>query len=80
MKCLPGHLAINLETKEKVKTITKDNIIKKGRRMIDFEKYVKRNPNCSIIEMNTVIGMFDDKKCIMTLYFRKSKLMLKIFY
>lgn len=61
---------------KKVKTITKDNIIKKGRRMIDFEEYIKNNPDCSIVEMDTVIGMFEDKKCIMTLYFRKSKLML----
>lgn len=44
--------------------------------MIDFEEYIKNNPNCSIVEMDTVIGMFEDKKCIMTLYFRKSKLML----
>ena len=61
---------------EKVKTITKDNIIKKGRRIADFEEYIKNNPNCSIVEMDTVIGKFEDKKCIMTLYFRKSKLML----
>lgn len=61
---------------DKVKTITKDNIIKKGRRMTDFEAYIKKNTNCSIVEMDTVIGKFEDKKCIMTLYFRKSKLML----
>lgn len=61
---------------DKVKTISKDNIVKKGRRMIDFEKYIKNNPNCSIVEMDTVIGKFEDQKCIMTLYFRKSKLML----
>ncbi|MGN1331080.1 MAG: IS30 family transposase [Clostridia bacterium] len=60
----------------KIKTITKDNVIKKGRRIIDFEEYIKNNPNCSIVEMDTVIGKFEDKKCIMTLYFRKSKLML----
>lgn len=61
---------------DKVKTITKDNIIKKGRRMTDFEAYIKKNTNCNIVEMDTVIGKFEDKKCIMTLYFRKSKLML----
>ena len=60
----------------KIKTITKDNIIKKGRKMTDFEDYIKNNPNCNIVEMDTVIGKFEDKKCIMTLYFRKSKLML----
>lgn len=60
----------------KIKTITKDNIVKKGRKMTDFEDYIKNNPNCNIVEMDTVIGKFEDKKCIMTLYFRKSKLML----
>ena len=29
-----------------------------------------------IVEMDTVIGKFEDKKCILTLYFRNSKLML----
>lgn len=61
---------------EKIKTITKDNIIKKGRRMIDFEEHINNNPDCNIVEMDTVIGKFEDKKCIMTLYFRNSKLML----
>ena len=62
--------------KETIKTITKDNIIKKGRRMTDFEEYIKNNPNANIVEMDTVIGKFEDVKCIMTLYFRNSKLML----
>lgn len=62
--------------RDKIKTITKDNIIKKGRRITDFDEYIKNNPNANIVEMDTVIGKFEDKKCIMTLYFRKSKLML----
>lgn len=62
--------------KEKIKTISKDNIIKKGRKITDFEEYIQTNSNCNIVEMDTVIGKFDDKKCILTLYFRKSKLML----
>jgi Transposase and inactivated derivatives, IS30 family len=62
--------------KETIKTISKDNIIKKGRRINDFEEYVKNNPNSNIVEMDTVIGKFEDNRCIMTLYFRKSKLML----
>ena len=61
---------------EKVKTITKDNVIKKGRRYADFEEYIKNNPNANIVEMDTVIGKFEDQNCIMTLYFRNSKLML----
>ena len=62
--------------KETVKTISRDNIIKKGRRFSDFEEYISLNKNANIVEMDTVIGKFEDKKCIMTLYFRKSKLML----
>ena len=44
--------------------------------MIDFEEYISNNPDANIVEMDTVIGQFEDRKCIMTLYFRKSKLML----
>lgn len=62
--------------KDVIKTISNNNMIKKGRRMIDFENFINNNPNCNIVEMDTVIGKFDDKNCIMTLYFRKSKLML----
>lgn len=61
---------------EKVKTISKDNVIKKGRRYSDFEEYIKNNPHANIVEMDTVIGKFEDVNCIMTLYFRNSKLML----
>ena len=61
--------------KEEIKTISKDNVIKKGRKIYDFEKYIK-NSQCNIVEMDTVIGKFEDKKCIMTLYLRESKLML----
>lgn len=64
------------ERVEKVQTITKDNIIKKGRKFTDFEEYIQNHPNANIVEMDTVIGKADDKKCILTLYFRSSKLML----
>lgn len=65
--------------KETVKTITKDNIVKKGRRMDDLNNYISNNPKASIVEMDTVVGKFEDIKCIMTLYFRDSKLMLMFF-
>lgn len=62
--------------KETIKTISKDNVIKKGRKYDDFIEYTNNNPNANIVEMDTVIGKFEDKHCIMTLYFRSSKLML----
>ena len=62
--------------KDEIKTITKDNIIKKGRKYADFEEFIKENPNISVVEMDTVIGKFEDEKCILTIYFRDTKLMI----
>ena len=52
------------------------SIIREGRRLENMNKYIELHPNVSIVEMDTVIGKFEDKKCILTLYFRNSKLML----
>ena len=57
-------------------TIRFDNVIRTGRTLKEMEKYIEKHPNANIVEMDTVIGKFEDKKCIMTLYFRNSKLML----
>lgn len=57
-------------------TIRFDNIIRNGRTLKEMNEYIENNPNANIVEMDTVIGKFEDKKCIMTLYFRNSKLML----
>ena len=64
---------------EIVKTITKDNVIKKGRKMTNFQDYINKNPDANVVEMDTVIGKFEVVYCIMTLYFRDSKLMLMFF-
>lgn len=53
-----------------------DNAIRTGRTLNDMNKYIELNPNSNIVEMDTVIGKLEDKKCILTLYFRNSKLML----
>lgn len=52
------------------------NSIRKGRTLENMNNYLKVHPNANIVEMDTVIGKFEDKKCILTLYFRNSKLML----
>lgn len=57
-------------------TIRFDNVIRTGRTLKEMEEYIEKHPNANIVEMDTVIGKFEDKKCIMTLYFRNSKLML----
>lgn len=41
-----------------------------------MKAYLEVHPTANIVEMDTVIGKLEDKKCILTLYFRNSKLML----
>ncbi len=57
-------------------TIRFDNVARKNRTLKDMNDYLKLKPNANIVEMDTVIGKFEDRKCILTLYFRTSKLML----
>lgn len=64
------------ERKETVKTISSNNSIKVGRRYSDYLEYIKKHPNANVVEMDTVIGKFEDVKCIMTLFFKSEKLML----
>lgn len=53
-----------------------DNSIRKGKTIDNMKAYLELHPDANIVEMDTVIGKQEDKKCIMTLYFRNSKLML----
>ena len=53
-----------------------DNIIRTGRKLENMNNYLENHPSANIVEMDTVIGKFEDKKCILTLHFRNSKLML----
>lgn len=63
---------------EKETRIKRDSEIKIGRTYKEFQKYISKNPDASIVEMDTVIGTSGGKggKCFLTLLFRNSKLML----
>ena len=65
-------------TGEKLK-IRIDNSIRKGKTIDNMNAYLELHPDANIVEMDTVIGKQEDKKCITTLYFRNSKLMLMFF-
>lgn len=76
---------IDLQRKVKLKykkikdiRIKRDPQVKEGRTYKDFLKYISENPDASIVEMDTVIGTSGSKggKCMLTLLFRSSKLML----
>ena len=58
--------------------IKRDPEIRIGRTYKDFQNYIQKNPDASIVEMDTVIGTQGGKggNCFLTLLFRNSKLML----
>ena len=47
-----------------------------NRRYEDFIIYTSNHPKMNIVEMDTVIGKRDNKKCLLTLYIRKTHFML----
>ena len=74
---LPRAYSYKPRKRSNEKTVIRfDNIIRTGRKLKDMQVYLNNHPHANIVEMDTVIGKFEDKKCIMTLYFRNSKLML----
>ena len=42
----------------------------------DFTKYISKNPDINIVEMDTVVGLQDESECFLTLLWRKTKFML----
>ena len=53
----------------------RETAIRKGRTYEDFKEYIGKNPECSIVEMDTVEGV-KGGKVFLTLLFRQSKFML----
>lgn len=49
---------------------------RKGRTIADFNSYIEANPNCSIVEMDTVKGARGTKPVLLTMIFRKTSFML----
>ena len=60
--------------------VKRDPEVRYGRSYKDFLSYISKNPDASIVEMDTVIGTKGGKggNCFLTLLFRSSKLMLII--
>lgn len=62
--------------KNKKRRTRKEKEILVDRKYEDFIEYISKNPNVNIVEMDTVEGLKSDKKCILTLFWRKSNFML----
>lgn len=50
--------------------------IKIGRMYSDYQKYIEENPDLSIVQMDTVEGLYEEKGYLLTLHFVKYKFQL----
>ena len=72
---LPRKVKYKKRKENEKQRIRRETAIRKGRTYEDFKEYISRNPNASIVEMDTVEGI-KGGKVFLTLMFRQSKLML----
>jgi len=66
---------VKYKPRKKGKTIRKDPSWKEGRKYDDF---IKLGYMTGIVEMDTVVGIVSDSKCLLTLYFRDLHFMIAI--
>lgn len=72
---LPRKVKYHKRKEGKNQRIRRETAIRKNRTYEDFNNYVSKNPDCSIVEMDTVEGV-KGGKVFLTLLFRKAKFML----
>ena len=72
---LPRKVKYKKRKENEKQRIRRETAIRKGRTYEDFQKYIGKNPECSIVEMDTVEGV-KGGKVFLTLLFRQSKFML----
>jgi len=72
---LPRKVKYKKRKESQKQRVRRETAIRKGRTYEDFKEYIGKNPECSIIEMDTVEGV-KGGKVFLTLLIRQSKLML----
>ena len=72
-KMLPKDYSYKPRKRTNEKPVIKsDNIVRTERKLENMNNYLEIHSNANVVEMDTVIGKFEYKKCILTLYFRNS--------
>lgn len=72
---LPRKVRYKKRKENEKQRIRRETAIRKGRTYEDFKEYIRKHPECSIVEMDTVEGT-KGGKVFLTLLFRQSKFML----
>ena len=72
---LPRKVKYKKRKENKKQRIRRETAIRRGRTYEDFNEYIGKHPDCSIVEMDTVEGT-KGGKVFLTLIFRQSKCML----
>lgn len=73
---LPKKVVYKLRKKKHDKGNKRELALLNGRRYEDFIFFVSNHPKMNIVEMDTVIGLRDEGKCLLTLYIRETHFML----
>lgn len=72
---LPRKVKYKKRKENEKQRIRRETAIRKGRTYEDFKEYIGKNPECSIVEMDTVEGI-KGGKVFLTLLIRQNKFML----
>lgn len=72
---LPRKVRYKKRKNKKENKIRRETQIRKNRTYEEFKEYISKNPDASVVEMDTVEGI-KGGKVFLTLYFRKSKFMI----
>ena len=59
-----------------VKRKRRDYNYSKGRKIEDYAVYITNNVNCNVWQMDTIIGIKDEKPCVLSLLYTRSNLQL----
>lgn len=72
---LPKKIRYKKRKSTKDSTSKRELALLKGRKYEDFILFSEEHPRMNIVEMDTVVGKIENKKCLLTLYIRKTHFM-----
>lgn len=74
---LPRRIKYKIRKKKKQEPLTRvERQAMLARNYVKFEDYMHSHPDVPVVEMDTVMGPVNSRKCLLTLYFRSCSLMI----
>lgn len=73
---LPKKVKYKSRKKKRNNTYKRDNIILKGRKHDDYIEFIAKHPKMNKVQLDTVIGQRNNRKCLFTMYLVDTHFML----